>query len=138
MNNAIELLKEYKSLAGKSDAKSIARKKEICKWLESHKSELPQKDAKEFMDMWLAEMEADVADIKQQALREQIGTDMYRLIPMQIVAKEYFGKSAAWLSQRLNGTRVRGKVYTLNEEQKHVFNDAMQDLSRKFGSFRLT
>ena len=38
------------------------------------------------------------------------------IIPLGYIAKKYFGKSTAWLSQRINGTKVRGKVYTLSKE----------------------
>ena len=37
----------------------------------------------------------------------------------------------------LNGTLVRGRSYTLNEEQKKIFNDATQDISLRIGSIHL-
>ena len=56
---------------------------------------------------------------------------------MSYIAKHYFGKSSAWLSQRINGTLVRGKAYTLNDEQKRIFNNALQDISSRIGSLHL-
>lgn len=59
------------------------------------------------------------------------------IIPLGYIAKKYFGKSTAWLSQRINGTKVRGKVYTLSKEDLETFNFALQDISRKLGSISI-
>ena len=40
--------------------------------------------------------------------------------------------------KRLNGNKVRGKVYTLNDEQKNVFNSAVKDIARQIGSVQLS
>ena len=82
-------------------------------------------------------MEADNEDIKQQALREQINDKAYKLIPWSYIAKEYFGKSVSWLTQRINGYSVRGKVYTLNEEQKATLNRALSEIGKFIGSYRV-
>lgn len=97
-----------------------------------HESELEQ-----LMDEWLDEIEVDVEDIKQKALRQQVNNKAYKLIPWSYIAKEYFGKSAAWLSQRINGTPVRGQIYTLSNEQKETFNRAVREVGEYIGSFRL-
>lgn len=137
MNKILELSQEYKSLAGKSDAASEARKAEINSWIESHRDEIPQEEIKKFMNSWLDEIGKDVEDIKHQALKEQLDKEAYRMIPLKVVAEKYFGKSAAWLTQRLSGTPVRGRVYTLNAEQKRIFNSAMKDIGSTIGSIRL-
>lgn len=137
MNKAIELLKEYKSLAGKTDKASEDRMKEILDYMDNHSDEFPNDEMNTMMSQWFGEIKQGCEDIQQRVLREQMTDEMHSIIPFKVIAKDYFGKSAAWLTQRLNGTKVRGKVYTLNEEQKQIFNGAMQDLARKFGSFHL-
>ncbi len=127
-----KLLREYANLAGNNDAASEARKKEILTWLESHADEDIKVEAKEFINQKLTDIENEVA-----ALRSRISDEDYHLLPLSYIAKHYFGKSSAWLSQRINGTQVRGKVYTLNEEQKRIFNNALQDISSRIGSLRL-
>lgn len=117
----------------KDDEESTARRDEISEWLKNHRSPEVEEAFKEFMEEGLAEISSEVQDI-----RRQIADEDYRLLPISYIAKKYFGKSHAWLSQRINGTKVRGKSYTLNSEQKEVFNKAMQDLSTFYGSFRLT
>lgn len=133
----LNLLEEYKALAGNTDDRSEKRKAEIAEWFETHREQIPQSEAEKFLSQWLGEVSEDVRNLKDEVLRSQMSEEMHRLIPMGVVARDYFGKSAAWLSQRINGTPVRGKTYTLSPEQKKVFNGAMQDLAKKFGSFRL-
>lgn len=53
------------------------------------------------------------------------------IIPVSYIARNYFGKSAAWLQQRLYGYKVRGKVYTLNEKDIKTLNLALQDISKR-------
>ena len=125
MEEAKALVEELKELMPKMDEKSEKRIAEITLWF---------KDAllRTFMEEGVTEVGAEIADI-----RRQIDDEDYRLLPLSYIAHKYFGKSHAWLSQRINGTKVRGHVYTLNDEQKQVFNNAMQDLSKFYGSFRL-
>lgn len=132
MTTTEELLKEYASLSGNDDAASEARKKEILDWLKAHESDEVRATAKEFVNEQFDKMEQEMA-----VLRSKISDDDYKLLPMSYIARTYFGKSAAWLSQRINGTLVRGKVYTLNAEQKRIFNDALRDISSRIGSLRL-
>ena len=71
-----------------------------------------------------------------KVLREQI-QEYYELLPLAYIARQYFGKTRSWLYQRLNGYSVRGKVYSLNDEQKAIFNNAVQDIAQTIGSIRL-
>lgn len=121
-------LKEFESLLGKDDEKSNARRTEIVSWLTSNGSEEVRKAAKELVMRHLHETDKFV-----KTIREQLG-DKYELLPISYIARHYFGKSAGWLHQRINGYRVRGKVYTLNDEQKQTFNNACQDIARQIGS----
>lgn len=130
-------MKELKALAGKDDAASVARKNELTDWLSAHKDGHEQEiDA--FMEDWLCEMEADNEEIKKEALRSQMDEKLYKLTPWSYIAKEYFGKSVSWLTQRVNGYSVRGHVYTLNDEQKQTLNRALAEIGEIIGSYRFT
>lgn len=61
MTTTEELLKEYANIAGKNDAESEARKKEILTWLENHEDENIIAKAKEFVNNKLKDIENDVA-----------------------------------------------------------------------------
>lgn len=136
MNNELkDKLAEYKQLSKSYDSESEKRKEELLVWLSQHNED--RKETEQFLDDWLSELETDVDDIKQQALREQIDDEVYKMLPLGLIAKKYFGKSAAWLSQRINGTPVRGKVYTLSPDQKKIFNAAVKDVGHRIASFSL-
>lgn len=132
MEDIKKLMDEYLQLAGKDDAKSTARKNEIHAYLEQNASD----EDKEYIGKVVSER---VAKLKMEvrALREQLSDDDYKLLPLRYIAQTYFGKSAAWLSQRLNGSEVRGHVYSLNEEQKSIFNHAVREIGSRISSLQL-
>lgn len=78
------------------------------------------------------ERRIDLLD-KSITIREQI-KEIIDLIPVSYIAKTYFGKSRSWLYQRINGYKVRGRVYSLNEKEVETFNRALKDISNKIGS----
>ena len=132
MNEAMKKIEELKKLVRLMDEESKRKVDEIAIWFKDHKDPESQELFDRFMTDGLEEIEVEIADI-----RRQIEDEDYRLLPISYIAKKYFGKSQSWLSQRINGTKVRGHVYTLNDEQKKIFNTAMEDLSKFYGSFRL-
>ena len=132
MNEAMKKIEELKKLMRLTDEESKRKVDEIAIWFKDHKDPESQELFDKFMTDGLEEIEVEIADI-----RRQIEDEDYRLLPISYIAKKYFGKSQSWLSQRINGTKVRGHVYTLNDEQKKIFNTAMEDLSKFYGSFRL-
>ena len=74
---------------------------------------------------------------KSITIREQMN-EIIDLIPISYIAKNYFGKSRAWLYPRINGYRVRGRVYTLNDKEIETFNKALKDISNKIGSLSVS
>lgn len=137
MENGLELLNEYKSLAGLTDEKSEQRKSEILRYAQEHHDEFPHEELVAAFKDWVDDTAKKADAVRTRVLREEMSDEMYKLLPMKYIANHYFQKNVSWLSQRLNGTKVRGKSYTLDDEQKVIFNHAMDDLSKKFGSFRL-
>lgn len=133
MENINSIFNELKSLMGKTDKASGERRDEISLWLKENCANEEVKEAyNRFMTEGLAEVKSGV-----DKLREQIDS-RYDLLPISYIAQHYFGKSKAWLYQRLNGNKVRGKVYTLNDEQKNIFNSAVKDIARQIGSVQLS
>ena len=132
MNNNTDLLKEYASLAGKEDEMSEARKTEILNYIKLHADDSDREEAKAFINQKMEQLQSEVL-----TLRDQLAEDDYKLLPLRYIAQKYFGKSAAWLSQRLNGSEVRGHVYTLNAEQKSIFNRAVQEIGQRISSLQL-
>ena len=132
MEDIKKLLEEYKTLAGNTDAKSEERKNEIIAKLETMDKDAVAEVAKPFVDENVTRLESEVT-----ALRSLIDAEAYKLLPISYIAKIYFNKSASWLLQRINGYQVRGKVYTLNEEQKSIFNQAVKEISNRISALQL-
>ncbi len=132
MENIKELMAEYRQLSRRNDAESEKRKDEIIAYIKEHATEEEKEYVGEFVTKNVANLQVQVA-----CLRAQLGEMDYKLLPISYIAKEYFGKSASWLLQRLNGYKVRGKVYTLTQEQKETFNHAVQDIAKQLESLRL-
>ena len=136
---AKELIAELRTLAPKTDMHSLERANEIVEWFKNHPED---KEAGqvflEYMNTHgVDDMELGVRNMRRQIIAEQLEGDMKRILPMSYIAQHYFNKSRGWLSQRINGTPVKGRVYTLNSEQKETFNRALQDLGEMIGSFRI-
>lgn len=129
MEKAKILIEELGTLMGKTDAKSEQRRKEISLWFNENST--PENDAlfDEFVNRGVGQIAEEL-----RSIRKQLEEDEYKLLPLSYIASHYFGKSRAWLYQRVNGMKVRGHRYTLNEEQRAVFNAAVQDISRRIGS----
>ena len=86
------------------------------------------------LDKTLDTIATNVESISSRlTIREQMN-EIVDLIPVSYIAKNYFGKSRAWLYQRINGYKVRGHVYTLNEKELEIFNRALKDIGNKIGS----
>ena len=132
MEKAKELIKEMETLMGKTDAFSEQRRQEIALWFKDNNT--PENDA--LFDAFITKGVGQVAE-ELESIRHQLEADEYKLLPLSYIATHYFGKSKAWLYQRVNGLKVRGRRYTLNEEQRATFNAAVQDISRRIGSISI-
>lgn len=133
MRTIEDILKEMKPLMGTGNPEERKKLDALIKELNGRK--LTEKE-KIFAQTW---WNSGIEEIKQDitTLRQQIEEDDYKLIPMSYIAKHYFGKSASWLYQRINGNKVGGRSYTLNEEQKATFNRALQDIAKRISPFSI-
>ena len=133
MRTIEDILKEMKPLMGTGNPEERKKLDALIEELNGRK--LTEKE-KIFAQTW---WNSGIEEIKQDitTLRQQIEEDDYKLIPMSYIAKHYFGKSALWLYQRINGNKVGGRSYTLNEEQKATFNRALQDIAKRISSFSI-
>jgi hypothetical protein len=124
-----QLFEQCKSLAGTADRETIDRMADKMNEIATPEE---MKEVEQLMRDWLMEIGDDIADIKRQIRDED-----YKLLPISYIAKNYFGKSSSWLYQRINGTNVRGRTYTLNTEQKKVFNSALKEIGEKIASLSI-
>lgn len=132
MNELTLKFEELKSYIGKTDAESRKKFEETLAYIRANDSEEAQRIMREILDEGIKNTKQEIEVLKFQL------EDIYDILPLAYIAKHYFNKSRSWLYQRLNGYKVKGKTYTLNEEEKRIFNAAMQDLSARIGSVQLS
>ena len=133
----IEMLtKELDSLMGETAPEKRKRFDEIVARLKELNGPEVKEKMKPVVEHQLAYLRETRKELEKEVLRRRMNEKVYKLTPWGYIAKEYFGKSAGWLSQRINGTPVRGQVYTLSAEQKETLNRALQEVGTLIGSYR--
>ncbi|MBQ7514497.1 MAG: DUF5053 domain-containing protein [Prevotella sp.] len=136
MSRNEELIKEAERLMREQPEDASERIDEIVKELEATDSPEQRQMVSDMLHRQLDITEKNLMEIGHELMREQIDDELYKLIPWSYIARTYFHKEPSWLHQRINGSPVRGKVYTLNEEQKQTLNRALADVGQKIGSYR--
>lgn len=54
---------------------------------------------------------------------------IYESVSWSYIARTYFNKSRAWLSQRINGLMIHGKEAQFTHEEKQTLLQALRDIS---------
>lgn len=139
MRTVQEILEEMKPLMGSLDAEERKRLTALEDELKSIQITAEDKVvAKVWYEDGLEEIKKNIGSIEHELkIRDQL-KEISDILPLSYIAKNYFGKSAAWLYQRINGNKVRGKVYTLNREEVATFNRALKEIGNKISSLSIT
>lgn len=95
------------------------------------------KMVEDFVEGMLAEVEVEVDELERLSIKAQM-QDVLEVVNLSYIAKKYFGKTHAWLSQRVNECVVNGKKKTFTDSELATLNNALQDISRMIGSRRLS
>lgn len=138
MRSVQDILAEMKPLMGSLDTEKRKRLNALEEELK--KLQLTDEDkatTKVWYEEGLEEIEKNIDHIEHELkIRDQL-KEVADILPLSYIAKNYFGKSAAWLYQRINGNKVRGKVYTLNREEVDTFNRALKEIGKKISSLSI-
>lgn len=73
----------------------------------------------------------EVKILKQRTEVRKILSETLPFISVSEFSKTYFGKSASWLHQRINGNEVHGKTATFTSDELHQLADALNDVADK-------
>ena len=84
----------------------------------------------------IQQIEGTIAEAKEMQMREKLA-DVLPAISMAYIARRYFGKSRAWLCQRINGLAVNGKRAELTDAEKVTLEHALKDIASTLASVRL-
>lgn len=58
-------------------------------------------------------------------------SELEDIINKSQIAKQYFGKSQSWFSQRLNGCTVLNKAVAFKDEEFHQLAEAFRDIAKR-------
>lgn len=101
-------------------------------------SEADKEAIADFILNGFKEISTELSDIDRYLTIQEQLANIKEILPLSYIARTYFGKSTAWLQQRIYGYKVRGRVYSLSEKDVCTLNEALQDISKKFGSLTIT
>ena len=82
-------------------------------------------------------MNKALAEGDEMIARAKLG-EITKALSLSYIAEKYFGKSRAWLMQKVNGNIVHGKRKTFTDSERETFRKALQDLSEKMSAVAMT
>lgn len=91
----------------------------------------------DFVGSRLAKLTTDINKIYEDAIKLQL-EEIGDMLNLSYIAKTYFKKSRAWLSQRVNGNCVNGKACRFTQAELDIFNFALRDMSLRLSSVKVS
>ena len=126
LNNELEQMKA-KFMALSSEEEEREFRKEMEAFVASKPTEDREVLAKVFIDGATRACE-QAEKVYDDTLRAYLD-GIYESISWSYVARHYFGKSRSWLSQRINGLKIRNKEVQFTADEKKILLNALLDLS---------
>lgn len=126
LNAELEQMKA-KFMALSSEEEELKFREEMEIFVASKTSEDRKILAKAFIDGATEACER-VEGVYDDTLRAYLD-GIYESISWSYIARHYFGKSRSWLSQRINGFKIRNKEVQFTESEKKILLNALLDLS---------
>lgn len=124
MNNVIETYKDLWEQIGRT--KDAEEKKRILEQLNGLVSENETVLAPVFNEL----ATSAVAGAQSLLFKEKFEY-LSKTLSMANVAREYFGKSTAWMSQKLNGHIKNGKPAAFTVSELQTLKSALKDISSR-------
>ena len=98
---------------------------------------LANEDSEGFEKAVMESARKTLADARELKIKEQL-SQISEIVSMAYIAKTYFNKSKSWISQRINEFDVNGKPAKFMPEEIETLNFAIQDISSKLGTLRIS
>ena len=92
--------------------------------------EFAENGGEEFREAYKEGLERSLLKGNEILLRQNLEF-IIKIMNLTYIAKEYFGKSHSWLSQRINGNIVNGKPAKFTAEELKIFQDALADICHR-------
>ena len=78
-----------------------------------------------------------IDDADEMIFRAKLG-DLPDALSFSYIAQKYFGKSRAWLMQKVNGNKIHGKTVAFTDDERRQFREALEDLSKKMSEVAMS
>ncbi len=125
---------KYKELQKRDIA---AKTKEEFDAVSMEMEQLANEDPEGFEAAVLQRMRETLTEAKKIKIKEQMKS-VSEIVSMSYIAKNYFGKTKSWLSQRINELNVNGKPATFTPDEIDTLNFAFKDIANKLDAFHVS
>lgn len=123
-----ELKKEFISLKSDEEYQDFDIK------FKNRISSKTEDEKEEFADAFINSAREQVEKTKKfcdEAIMRIKLEEILGIVSMAYIAREYFHKSKAWFSQKLNGSIKNGVISSFSESELKIFSYALEDISEK-------
>ena len=117
-----------------SDASTEAEKEQILKDIEKEFESLPEAEKETVRKEYFESLDKKLAEAKDVIRRADIAIEMQEIakyVSLSRLARDYFGKSKAWIYQRIYGHKVNGKPARFTHDERLKLSFALEEISRK-------
>ena len=131
--NKTERFFELKELWKNSDE---AQRAEIDKEISALLDSMNDSDDQSLLESVRKDFEhihEDLEEVRQELLRDRM-KEVLPAISVSYIARKYFGKSASWFYQRLNGNKVNGKEAAFTPNELSTLSAALNDIGKKLSA----
>jgi len=122
------LKKEFVSLKTEEERQAFDVK------FRNHIASKMEDEKKEFADAFVNSAREQVEKTKRFCEEVTIRLKLEEIlgvVSMAYIAREYFHKSKAWFSQKLNGNIKNGTISSFSEDELRILYIALEDISEK-------
>ncbi len=91
-----------------------------------------RKEVIQATDTEFGRIRTEITDINDTLNVRDLLTDILPVVSVSHLSKMYFGKSASWFYQRMNGNIVHGKPAKFTPDELITLRRAFDELSEKF------
>ena len=90
-------------------------------------------ELEEGVSQFIDGLDKAMSEVDELVFRTKLG-DMPEALSFSYIAQKYFGKSRAWLMQKINGNTVNGKTASFTDGERQQFREALEDLSKRISA----
>jgi len=116
------------------NASTEAEEAQILASIKNEFDSLSDSDKEFVRKEFLTSLDEKLEEAKDLIKRMDIAIEMQEIskyVSLSRLAKDYFGKSKAWIYQRIKGYRVNGEPARFTPDELATLSFALQDISRK-------